>query len=355
MSGTPATCARSWSAPPVAARHRDRRHHRTAGADRARRDARPGRKTTRKQPDRDTAQTIKVGRNTPSVTNVGQRHRTVRYSTGRFRPPTPGGHARRRCSVPVLGGTSLVPDLPRPTSRRSPPPPGHPALTDPGGGVRRAGRRRVGTNRRQRIPCRGQRRDRGSGAPNSSWPTPGPGRGDCCAACLSAARPVSPTAAPSPLRGRSSAPGGSPPLARLFAIGYRQLIDRLHDRLRPGVDRHPAAFDSCCWPPATGQIDNRAGSVDGHDQASRLQAGGRHGQRRLYPARHRPARRAAAAGNPDRPWRGTAVRSRAGIRRTRGWLGQADRHLAPRSHAPGPHAYPFRPRQRPLPPVRPTW
>jgi DNA-binding MarR family transcriptional regulator len=27
-------------------------------------------------------------------------------------------------------------------------------------------------------------------------------------------------------------PAGSPPLARLFAIGYRQLIDGLHDRLR---------------------------------------------------------------------------------------------------------------------------
>jgi DNA-binding MarR family transcriptional regulator len=30
----------------------------------------------------------------------------------------------------------------------------------------------------------------------------------------------------------TAAPAGEPPLARLFAIGYRLLIDRLHDRLR---------------------------------------------------------------------------------------------------------------------------
>ena len=42
--------------------------------------------------------------------------------------------------------------------------------------------------------------------------------------------------------GGVAAPGGRPPLARLFAIGYRQLIDGLHDRLqaRGWTDVRPA-------------------------------------------------------------------------------------------------------------------
>ena len=42
--------------------------------------------------------------------------------------------------------------------------------------------------------------------------------------------------------GAIAPPGGSPPLARLFAIAYRQLIDSLHDRLqaRGWTDLRPA-------------------------------------------------------------------------------------------------------------------
>ena len=182
---------------------------------------------------------------------------------------------------------------------------------------------------------------------DSSWPTPGPGRCGCCAVCLSAARPVSPTAAPSPLRGRSSAHGGNPPLARLFAVGYRQLIDGLHDRLRDRgwTDVRPAfgfvLLAARDQPTSVTELAELMGMTK--QAASKLvdamvSSG--------YIQRGTDPRRAAAAGNPYRPRRRTAVRSRADIRRARGWLGQVDRHLAPRSHAPGPHAYPFRPRER---------
>ena len=42
--------------------------------------------------------------------------------------------------------------------------------------------------------------------------------------------------------GAVAPPAGSPPLARLFAVGYRQLIDGLHDRLhdRGWTDVRPA-------------------------------------------------------------------------------------------------------------------
>ena len=42
---------------------------------------------------------------------------------------------------------------------------------------------------------------------------------------------VAPSAG-SALPAGSTSPAGGPPLARLFAIGYRQLIDSLHDRLQ---------------------------------------------------------------------------------------------------------------------------
>ena len=93
------------------------------------------------------------------------------------------------------------------------------------------------------------------------------------------------------MTGRATA--GGPPLARLFAIAYRQLIDGLHERLRElgWTDvREAFGFVPLAARDQPTSITESA-ALMGRHQAGRVQAGRCHGRVRLRQPRRRSARR----------------------------------------------------------------